>query len=140
PTIKQALTNSKAQLEALKKNKAKEIGEYEEGIANERTLRNYLSQNLDEHINSISESLNTDTLIKSINALEENQILVGKEQFRAVRRLIEGYKKSISEKSTVVVEESSALKTKIVEIVDKWISKEVDILKNIEAKRIDLEG
>lgn len=139
PTIKQALTNAKAQLEALKNNKAKEIVEYEEGIANERTLRNHLSQNLDEHINNISEGLNTDLLIESINTLEENQILVGKEEFKDVSKLIENYKKSISEKSSIVVEESTALKTSIIELVDKWKTKEVEILKKIEAKRIDLE-
>jgi len=140
PTIRQALTNAKAQLEALKKNNAKEIVEYEEGIANERTLRNQLSQNLDEHINNISEGLNTDSLIESINTLEENQILVGKEEFQNVNKLIEDYKKSISEKSTIVVEESTTLKTNIVEIVDKWKTKEVDVLKKIEVKRLDLES
>ena len=129
--FKQALINSKSQLEALKKNKAKDIVEYEEGIANERTLRNHLSQNLDEHINNISEGLNTDLLIESINTLEENQILVGKEEFIHVSKLIQDYKQSISEKSSVVVEESTALKTNIVDIVDKWKTKEVEILKKI---------
>lgn len=140
PTIKQALSNAKAQLEALKKNKVKEIVEFEEGIANERTLRNHLSQNLDEHINNISEGLNTDLLIDSISTLEESQILVGKEEFNDVSKLIEDYKKSITEKSSIVVEESTALKTNIGEIVDKWKTKEVEILKKIESKRIDLEG
>lgn len=140
PTIQQALTNAKAQLEALKKNNAKEIVEYEEGIANERTLRNQLSQNLDEHINNISEGLNTDLLIESINALEENQIIIGKEEFQGVNKLIEDYKKSISEKSITVVEESTTLKVNIVSIVDKWKTKEVEILKKIEAKRLELEG
>lgn len=79
-------------------------------------------------------------LIESISTLQENQILVGKEEFKDVSKLIEDYKTSISEKSTVVVEESTALKTNIIEIVDKWKAKEVEILKKIEAKRIDLEG
>ncbi|MBB6005347.1 TrlF family AAA-like ATPase [Arcicella rosea] len=138
PTIKQYLTNAKAQLDALKANKAKEVVEYEEGIANERTLRNQLSQSLDEHIDNISEGLNTDSLIQTINTLEETQILVGKEEFRDVNKLIEDYKTSISKKSTKVVEESTALKTSIEEIVEKWRAKEVDILQKIEMKRLEL--
>lgn len=140
PTIKQALTNAKAQLEALKKNKAKMIVEYEEGIANERTLRNHLSQNLDEHINNISEGLNTESLLGSINTLKESQILVGKEEFKNVSKLIEDYKTSILKKSIKVVEESTTLKRNIVENVDKWRIKEVEILKKIEDKRLELEG
>lgn len=140
PTIKQALTNSKAQLEALKLNKAKEIVEYEEGIANERSLRTQLSKSLDEHINNISEGLNTDILIETLSTLEEKQILVGKEEFKSVNKLIEDYKASISEKSTKVVEESTALKTNIVTIVEKWKIKEVEILQKIEKKRIELES
>lgn len=140
PTVKQAFTNSKAQLEALKANRAKEIVELEEGIANERTLRTQLSETLDNHISNISEGLNTDSLLETINTLEEKQILVGKEEFKNVNKLIEDYKASISEKSVKVVEESTNLKTSIVSIVEKWKSKEVEILQKIENKRIELEN
>ena len=140
PVFKQSLTNAKAQLDALKANNAKEVVEYEEGIANERNLRNQLTQSLDEHITNISDGLNTQTLSEALNTLEENQILVGKEEFKGVNLLIENYKNSIEKQSSKVVEESTALKTEIETIVEKWKAKEVDILLKIEKKRLELEG
>lgn len=140
PVFKQSLTNAKAQLDALKANNAKEVVEYEEGIANERNLRNQLTQSLEEHITNISDGLNTQTLSEALNTLEENQILVGKEEFKGVNLLIENYKNSIEKQSSKVVEESTALKTEIETIVEKWKAKEVDILLKIEKKRLELEG
>lgn len=140
PTITKALTNVKAQLETLKENNAKEIVELEEAIANERTLRNQLTITLDEHISSISEGLNTEFLKETIITLHEDKIIVGKEEFKSVNELIINYTNSVGEQSEKVVTKSTQLKKSIGDIIDKWKSKEVEILQRIEKKRVELEG
>lgn len=140
PTIEQALHNAKGQLSTLKTNKAKEIVELEEGIANERTLRAELLQNLEIHIQNISSGLNTERLKESLQTVSEAQIIVGKEEYKAVSTLMDTYISTIGEQSSKVVDDSSEFRTKIKEEIEKWRTKEVEIIKKIEAKRTLLEG
>jgi len=140
PAIEQAFNNAKGQLATLKTNKAKEIVELEEGIANERTLRAELVSNLDDHIQNITNGLNTELLKDSIQSITETEIIVGKEEYKAVSALMDTYISAISKQSSQVVIDSSAFKTSIKEEVEKWKAKEIDIIKKIEAKRTTLEA
>lgn len=140
PTIEQALHNAKGQLSTLKTNKAKEIVELEEGIANERTLRAELLQNLEIHIQNISNGLNTELLKESLQSVSETEIIVGKEEYKAVSTLMDTYISTIGQQSSKVVDDSSEFRTKIKEEIEKWRTKEVEIIKKIEAKRTLLEG
>jgi len=140
PSIEQAFHNAKGQLATLKTNNAKEIVELEEGIANERTLRADLLQNLETHIQNISTGLNTELLKESIQSVSEAEIIVGKEEYKAVSTLMDEYILSIGQQSSKVVVDSSEFKNKIKEEIEKWRTKEVEIIKKIEAKRTALEG
>lgn len=140
PTLEQAFNNAKGQLATLKTNKAKEIVELEEGIANERTLRAELLSNLEIHIQNITNGLDTEQLKESIHSISESEIIVGKEEYKTVSALMDGYILEISQQSTKVVVDSAAFKTSIKEEVEKWRVKEVEIIKKIEAKRTILEG
>lgn len=86
PNIEKVLNNAKRQLGTLKTNKAKEIVELEEGVANERTLRANLLKNIEEHISSINEGLNTNDLDKTIKSIAVEQIIVGKKEFEVVNQ------------------------------------------------------
>lgn len=140
PSIQQAFNNSKNQLATLKSNRAKEIVELEEGIAKERTLRAELSSNLEAHIQNITDGLNTKSLEETISSISESEILVGKEEYRAVTMLMNEYIASVTKRSTLVVTDSSEFKLKLKTEIDKWKSKEVDIIKKIEEKRKALEA
>lgn len=140
PTIEQALNNAKGQLSTLKTNNAKEVVELEEGIANERTLRSELLLNLEAHVQNISEGLNTELLKESLEAIPESEIIVGKEEYKAVSTLINSYISSISAQSTKVVADSNSFKNTVKEEIEKWRTKEVEIIRTIEAKRIALEA
>lgn len=140
PTIEQALNNAKGQLSTLKTNNAKEVVELEEGIANERTLRSELLLNLEAHVQNISEGLNTEFLKESLEAIPESEIIVGKEEYKAVSTLINSYIASISAQSTKVVADSNSFKNTVKEEIEKWKTKEVEIIRTIEAKRIALEA
>lgn len=140
PTIEQAFNNAKGQLATLKTNKAKEIVELEEGIANERTLRAELLSNIEIHIQNITNGLDTEQLKESIHSISESEIIVGKEEYKAVSALMDGYILAISQQSSKVVIDSAAFKTSIKDEVEKWRVKEVEIIKKIEAKRTILEG
>jgi ABC-type lipoprotein export system ATPase subunit len=140
PGIQQAYNNAKAQLDTLKKNQAKEIVEYQEGISNERTLRAELLKNLENHIQNISDGLNTELLKETIHSISEANIIVGKDEYKAVSTLMDSYILSISAQSTKVVGDSTAFKTQLNQEMEKWKVKEVEVLKKIEAKRIELEA
>ena len=140
PSIQQAFNNAKGQLATLKANNAKEIVKLEEGVANERTLRADLLTNLESHIQNITDGLNTELLKESIHAITESEIIVGKEEYKAITLLMEGYIKSISKQSSQVVNDSSSFKIKLKEEIEKWKIKEIDIIKKIEKKRIELEA
>lgn len=140
PALEQAFNNAKGQLATLKTNKAKEIVELEEGIANERTLRAELISNLDTHIQNITNGLNTEFLKDSIQSIKEAEIIVGKEEYKAVSALMEVYILSISKQSSQVVVDSTAFKNSIQDEVEKWKAKEIDMIKKIEAKRTALEA
>jgi ABC-type lipoprotein export system ATPase subunit len=139
PSIQIAFTNAKGQLATLKANKAKEIVEFEEGIANERTLRTGLLRNLDTHIQNITDGLNTEQLKESIHSISESDIVVGKEEYKIVSTLMDGYIDSIGKQSSQVVIDSTSFKLKLKDEIEKWKVKEVDIIKKIDAKRTELE-
>jgi hypothetical protein len=140
PALEQAFNNAKGQLTTLKTNNAKEVVELEEGIANERTLRAELISNLDTHILNITNGLNTELLKDSIQSITEAEIIVGKEEYKAVTALMDGYISAIGLQSTQVVVDSTAFKDSIKDEVEKWKTKEIDIIKTIEAKRTALEA
>lgn len=140
PSIDQAFNNAKGQLATLKTNNAKEIVELEEGIANERTLRSELLTNLEVHIQNITNGLNTELLKESIQSISESEIIVGKDEYKAVSALMDGYISSISQQSAKVVVDSTLFKDSIKEEIEKWRTKEIDIIKTIDAKRIALEA
>jgi len=139
PAIEQAHNHAKGQLEALKTNKAKEIVELEEGIANERTLRSELSLNLETHVQNITDGLNTDLLTEAIQSISESDIIVGKEEYKAVSGLMEAYVLSISQQSSKVVIDSTAFKQQLKVEIEKWKAKEVEVIRRIEGKRTKLE-
>lgn len=140
PSIEQAFTNAKAQLATLKTNNAKEVVELEEGIANERTLRSELLKNLETHIQSITTGLNTQHLKDTIQSVSESDIIVGKVEFKAVSDLMTEYIKAIGQQSSKVVVDSTSFKTNLTHEIEKWTAKEVEIIKEIDAKRANLEA
>ena len=140
PSLKKAFINAKAQLATLKANNAKEIVEFEESIANERTLRTDLLTNLEAHIQNITDGLNTELLKESIHTISESDIKVGKEEYKVVSVLMDVYIESISKQSSQVVIDSTSFKTKLKEEIEKWKIKEIDIIKKIDKKRTELES
>ena len=140
PALNQAFKNAKAQLETLKANRAKEVVELEEGIANERTLRAELLNNLESHITNINDGLNTEQLKKSLESISENDIIVGKTEYKTVTTLMDSYVVSIGKKSSQVATDSYTFKTQLKDEISKWKAKEVDVITKIETKRTALEA
>ena len=140
PSIEQAFNNAKGQLSTLKTNKAKEIVELEEGVAKERTLRSDLLSNLELHIQNITTGLNTEQLKDSIKTISESDIIVGKEEYKAVSNLMDSYILAISQQSSKVVVDSTSFKEKLNAEIEKWKAKEVEIIRKIEEKRKSLES
>jgi ABC-type lipoprotein export system ATPase subunit len=140
PALEKAFNNAKGQLATLKTNKAKEVVELEEGIAKERTLRAELTSNLDTHILNITNGLNTELLKDSIHSITEAEIIVGKEEYKTVSTLMDSYITAIGKQSSQVVVDSTTFKESIKVEVEKWKTKEIEIIKKIEVKRTTLEA
>jgi len=57
-------------------------------------------------------SLNTDLPTEVIQRVSESQIIVGKEEYKSVSALMDSYILAISQQSTKVVTDSTAIKSK----------------------------
>lgn len=140
PQIKQALINSKKQLEILNAGKAKEIVELEKGLANERVIRSGLKNELNELIQNINEGLNTDILKETIKSVNEGELIVGKQEFKKVTNLLDNYIKSLSKHSSLVQIESDDLKKQLDSELSIWKGNELEVLRKIDIKRKSLEA
>lgn len=140
PAIQQAFKNANGQLKTLKKKNAKKVVELEEGIAKERTLRANLQSNLDDHIQNLTDGLKTESLKESLSLIPESDIIVGKDEYKAVSTLMDGYIEAVGKQSSQVATDSSEFKKHLDDEIIKWKNKEIEVIGKIDIRRAELEA
>lgn len=140
PQIEKAKINADEQVNALKANNAKEIVELEEGLANERALRGELVTRLKMLIKGIKESLSDKTLFDLVLNINEDKIIIGKEEFTVVKSIVEQYSKDIDSHSTNITNDSDAVIGKIRTQLITWKEKESETQNKIEGIRKQIEA
>jgi ABC-type lipoprotein export system ATPase subunit len=141
-----AIKDTERQLNALKEKKSRlekdkvgELVKHQVALVKEKRLRSDLIEQLKELVKSYREVLKDTTLFDYFNNLPDEEIIVGKDQFAEVKRLINEFSGIVSDKSeelNVALEEKIAL---LIAQLDSWKSKESDIQNKIDEKKAELE-
>jgi predicted ATP-dependent endonuclease of OLD family len=135
PEIEAAKKVADQQVATLKTQKASEVVELEEKLANGRRFRTQLVEKLSELLKSINSSLSSDDLNNLTTGMDGNTLAVGKAEFDAVIALVQSL-------ATEVETLSSQLKTKIRTSTEEinaqlkvWANKEQETQAKIEDLR-----
>ena len=139
PEIEAAKKVADQQVATLKTQKASEVVELEEKLANGRKFRTQLIEKLLELLKSINSSLSSDDLKNLAAGMDGNTLAVGKVEFDAVIALVESLAKEVEMLS-------SQLKTKVKTSTEEinaqlkvWATKEQETQAKIEDIRRELE-
>lgn len=135
-----ALKNEEKKLESLKKEKAGELVTFQNSLIKERQIRSELINKLKELVTKYKEIFSDDSLFTNFLAINDAEIIVGKDFFQNVKNIV-------SEFSTVVKTKSTELNTELTNKINdlnvelkNWALKETDIQTKIDAKKLQLEN
>lgn len=141
-----AIKDTERQLQALKEKKSRlekdkvgELVKHQVALVKEKGLRSDLIEQLNNLVKSYREVLKDTAMFDYFSNFSDEEIIVGKGQFAEVKRLINEFSGIVSNKSD---ELNVALEEKITLLkvqLDSWESKESEIQKKIDEKKIELE-
>lgn len=140
PQVTKAKNNADEQVNALKAKNAKEVVELEEGLANEKALRSELVSHLNNLIKGIKESISDKTVFDLVISFKEDKIVIGKQEFKDVKSIVEQFSKDIDNHSVNITKDAAEVVSKIQEKLKAWKEKESESLNKIEAIRKDIEA
>lgn len=140
PQIEKAKNNADEQVKALKAKNAKEVVELEEGLANEKALRGELISHLKTLITGITKSLADKTVFDLVISFKEDKIIIGKEEFKDVKSIVEKFSKDIDNHSATITSDSNAVVNLINEKLKSWKEKESSSQNKIEEIRKEIEA
>ncbi|UXE67143.1 MAG: PHP domain-containing protein [Chryseotalea sp. WA131a] len=140
PQIEKAKNNADEQVKALKAKNAKEVVELEEGLANEKSLRSELVTHLNTLIKGITKSLADKTVFDLVISFKEDKIIIGKEEFKDVKSIVEKFSKDIDNHSATITTDSTAVVNLINEKLNTWKEKESTSQNKIEEIRKEIEA
>lgn len=141
-----AIKDTERQLQALKekklrleKDKVGELVKHQVALVKEKGLRSDLILQLKELVKSYRKVLKDTALFDYFSNFSDEEIIVGKDEFSEVKKLINEFSEIVSDKSdelNIALEENIAL-LKIQ--LDSWKSKESEIQKQIDEKKAELD-
>lgn len=138
--IKKALTNEQRKLQSLEKEKAGELVKYQSALLRERQLRSTLIKDLNALVDTYRQLFNKKDVFQTIEHLSDADIIVGKDYFNNVKKLVSEFSNIVAEKSG---ELDVALNLKIRELkneLEKWQGEEASIQAKIDEKKALLEA
>ncbi|MGD0769932.1 MAG: TrlF family AAA-like ATPase [Tepidisphaeraceae bacterium] len=127
------------QVETLKKQKAGEVAELEQKLANGRVFRTKLQTNLSNLLTSISDGLTSDDLVTLIEEMDGTTLAVGKTELDTVKALMNGLAGDLDKMSKQLKENITATTEKITAQLTIWSAKEKQTKDRIEDLRRELE-
>ncbi len=126
-------------LDQLKKGDVEELVKYQQALITEREIRKNIISDLKALIETYKGILADNSVFEAFEALEEDEIEVGKENIKKVKELVSDFGKIVSDKSSELnTELDEKLKELRPQIAD-WNSKESEIQKAIDEKKAELE-
>jgi predicted metal-dependent phosphoesterase TrpH/ABC-type lipoprotein export system ATPase subunit len=140
PHVTKAKNNADEQVKALKEKNAKEVVDLEEGLANERALRGELTTHLNALITDIKKSLSDKTVFNLVVGFKEDKIIIGKEEFNAVKKIVQDFSTAIDGHSSNITKDAGEVVAKLKEKIASWKEKESQAQNKIEEIRKEIEG
>ncbi len=138
PDIEQAKKVADGQVATLKTQKAAEVVELEQKLANERIFRDRLRNNLTTLLASINEGLNSEELKELIEGMDGSTLAVGKAEFDAVQKLATGLAEEVDSLSENLQDKVKDATEKITTQLTAWVAKEKETKDKIEDIRREL--
>lgn len=138
PAAQKNLENEKAKLKKLEQTKAADIVKYHNALIQERELRKSLIGDLKELVKTYSEILANRDVFDKVAAINEDNIVVGKDFFANVKAIVDSFAGIVATKSQELKE---ALKLKVEELnvqLKAWNDKEKEIQNKIDEKKEEL--
>ncbi len=140
PETEKQKKNLEDKLEQLKNDKVGDLVKYQTALIIERQIRSKVIDDLKRLIGKYDEIFKDNLVFKEFEELTDSNIIVGKQNFNAVKRIVNEFAIIVSTKSD---ELHSSLSDKISELrlqLKEWASKEAEIQTKIDAKKIELEA
>jgi energy-coupling factor transporter ATP-binding protein EcfA2 len=138
PYYKQVLDVTQKQLLALEKAKAKDVVALERKVAEERSLR----EQIDKKILGIAISIKTAALSDQVSGIKNlakaEDLEVGKEQFRQIVLLLDGFVENLKKAEQLSCKEVDQVAKAVKAQVETWRAQEQGIVSTIEQKRKEL--
>lgn len=138
PNAKKALENERRKLKAMEQSKAAEIVKLHNALLQERDFRKTLIDDLNKLVKTYRDILGDTNLFDKVAEMSDDRIVVGKEYFFNVQRIINAFSVLVSSKSK---ELNDALAEKILELKTQlglWKAKESEIQGQIDDKKQEL--
>jgi predicted ATPase len=139
PEIESAKKVADQQVETLKNQKAREVVELEQKLANERLFRKQLSVKLKTMLTSINDSLASGDLNNLVAGVDGSTLAVGKAQFEAVKALVTDLTTNIDTLAVQLKAKINDTTAKIVAQLKLWAANEQETQAKIEDLRRELE-
>jgi AAA domain, putative AbiEii toxin, Type IV TA system len=137
---RKALLNEQRKLSSLEKEKAGDLVKLQNALIKERQIRKALVDDLNKLATIYKEILNKKETFEAFEKLSDEEIIVGKEFFKEVKRIVYDFSQIVNQKSE---ELNSSLSSKIIELkiqLSNWTGKEKDIQDQIDKKKQELES
>lgn len=138
PNAKKALENERRKLKAMEQSKASEIVKLHNALLQERDFRKTLIDDLNKLVKTYRDILGDTNLFDKVAEMSDDRIVVGKEYFFNVQRIINAFSVLVSSKSKelndALAEKISELKTQL----GLWKAKESEIQGQIDDKKQEL--
>jgi ABC-type lipoprotein export system ATPase subunit len=139
PEIEAAKKVADQQVATLKSQKAGEVVELEQKLANERLFRDQLRIKLNTLLTSINDCLTGEDLKNLTAGMDGSTLAVGKAEFEAVKKLVTDLAHDVESLSAQLKSKISDATAKIVAQLKLWATKEQDTQAKIEELRRELE-
>jgi ABC-type lipoprotein export system ATPase subunit len=140
PETEKQKKNLEDKLEQLKNDKVGDLVKYQTALITERQIRAKVIEDLKTLIGKYQDIFKDNSVFKDFENLTDANIIVGKDNFDAVKRIVNEFATIVSTKSD---ELHSSLSAKVAELrvqLQEWGSKETEIQTKIDAKKVELEA
>jgi DNA repair ATPase RecN/histidinol phosphatase-like PHP family hydrolase len=140
PETEKQKKNVEDKLTQLKNDKVGELVKYQTALITERQIRAKVVEDLKALIGKYQDIFKDNSVFKDFEDLKDDNIIVGKENFDAVKRIVVEFAMIVSTKSDELHFSLNAKVAELREQLKQWGSRETEIQTKIDAKKAEFEA
>ncbi len=139
PDTQKLIKDREGKKKRLEKEKVGDLVKHHSALLQERELRSSLISDLKDLIDQYKNILSDKSVFEMVDNIDGEDIIIGKENFEEVKRLVSEFSNVVNSTSEKLDEELNNKVTKLREQLIDWKSKESAIQKQIDAKKEELK-